>query len=139
MKILLYSLLFLLFLTSCDSNISMSSPEDLQGNWELKHIIFEGDLVSDPPSQVTIIFSEDASFGGKATCNFYGGKVNTAPKNAITLSSMFTTEIACSPEILNDFESDYYNWLTKVNQYSIDNNILVLSLDDIDLNFVKVN
>lgn len=143
MKTILYSLFSLILFLSCDNNINLVNIDTLLGTWELKTVLIGGDVLSTPPSKITINFSEQEKklvFSGSSTCNFYGGDViKITTKDDISLSAMFTTEIACSPNLLNVYENDYYNWLTKTTTYSIEGNVLVLSFDNTNLNFEKVN
>jgi heat shock protein HslJ len=143
MKTITYTLFSLMLLSSCDDSINVDNIDPFLGTWELKNVLIEGDAISTPPSKITIIFSEETKnlvFSGQSTCNFYGGEViKVTPKKDISLSAMYSTEMACSPDLLNMYENDYYKWLTQTNQYSIEDNKLVLSFEKTYLNFEKVN
>jgi len=143
MKTILYTLFILIIFSSCDDNTNADTIDPFLGTWELKNVIIEGDAISTPPSKITIVFSEKAKnlvFSGQSTCNFYGGDViKVTSRKDISLSAMYSTEMACSPDLLNMYENDYYKWLTQTNQYSIEDNKLVLSFERTNLNFEKVN
>lgn len=142
MKIYIYISLFFLLFSSCDNEIAFNNYSSFLGTWELKTVLIGGDGVSTPPSQITINFSEQEKelvFNGSSTCNFYGGDVIKISANNISLSAMFTTEIACSPDLLNNYENEYYNWLGKATNYSIEENTLILFFDNTFLNFEKLN
>jgi len=143
MKTIPYALLILFVFSSCDDNINVDTIDRFLGTWELKNVLIDGDAISTPPSKITIIFSgkvKNLVFSGQSTCNFYGGDViNVTTKKDILFSAIYSTEMACSPDFLNIFENDYYKWLTKANQYSIEDNKLILSFEKTYLNFEKVN
>lgn len=143
MKTFIYIFIFTFLFSSCEDQINLQNLNPFIGTWELKTVLIGGDGVSTPPSTITINFTEQAKnlvFNGNSTCNFYGGEVvEITPRNSISLSAMFTTEIACTPDILNSYESEYYTWLSKVTQYSVEENKLILSFNDTSLNFEKTN
>jgi len=143
MKITIFILFSFIVFSSCEDNVNLENIDPFLGTWELKTVVIDGDAISTPPSKITIIFSEQKEnlvFSGSSTCNFYGGEViKITTKNDISLSAMYTTEMACSPDLLNLYENDYYNWLTKASQYSIVENQLVLSFENTSLNYEKVN
>ena len=143
MKNLFYIVLSVILFSSCDENITLGNIDPFLGTWELKNVLIGGDAISTPPSKITIIFSERSNnliFSGNSTCNFYGGEViKITSKNDISLSEMYTTEMACDPDLLNLYENEYYNWLTKTTQYSIEDNKLVLYSENANLNFEKVD
>jgi heat shock protein HslJ len=137
MKTTFYSLLIFLFLTTCDNNTGIGDLDNLQGTWKLDGIIYQDDIAISIPADVTIDFNNDATFNGKSTCNNYGGEISMFTKEAISFSTLFTTEIACSEPELNAFENNYYLWLSEVKQYHIENNRLALFFSNTYLYFEK--
>lgn len=143
MKTIIYTLLIFITFSSCDDNVNPDTIDPFLGAWELKNVLIDGEVISTPPTKITIIFSEKVNnlvFNGQSTCNFYGGDVITlTAKKDISLSAMYSTEMACSPDLLNMYENDYYKWLDQANQYDIEDHKLVLSFEKTYLNFEKVN
>ena len=122
-------------MTSCSSEDTKYSEnlDSLLGTWELKSIIFGGDLILSTPSKVTIEFKKDSQeviFNGSSTCNSYGGNVSIITETKISLSELFHTEIACSGDKGN-FETTYFNLFSKIDRYKFENeNLLLVFFED---------
>ena len=134
-------IIFLMLLTvSCDNEEpNIQNLEPFIGTWELQSFIYQGDIAIAVPSEVTITFSDEVSpltFNGYSSCNNYGGDVPKITTERISFSDIFSTEIGCSEEI-GSFESFYYDTLGKINQYSFENDQLVLFYENTYLGFSK--
>lgn len=75
------------------------------------------------PYDISITFS-DSSFGGKAVCNSYGGKLEFRKLSTIKLTGLFSTEMACEGL---ETEQQFFNTLQHVQYFSIIGDTLWLS------------
>ncbi len=120
---------------SCTSDDSSDDQQKITGKWLLKSAVVVPDLVAGPPTstEVDITFEQNSGelvFNGKSSCNYYGGEVKAFTSNAIDLSELFSTEMLCLEDEINEFELIYFNWLNRANRYDLNGDTLTLFLDD---------
>jgi heat shock protein HslJ len=72
--------------------------------------------------------------GGHAACNIYGGTV-TIDGDAMELSAMSMTEMACVDERAMNAEADYMSALAAVTRWARDGNQLIVTGEGVELTF----
>lgn len=114
--------------------IREDSQDSIFGRWFFRYFetVSSGDRDL-PPSEmggVNIEFSQESIFGGTAPCNIYGGDFQLHGTNAITISSLRSTERACALQVLNEWEGRYFNALQDVRTYHFNETELKLYFDE---------
>ncbi len=66
----------------------------------------------------------DSSFGGKAVCNSYGGKLEFRKLSTIRLTGLFSTEMACDGL---ETEQEFFSTLQHIQYFNINGDTLWLS------------
>ncbi len=133
--ILVFSLA--LVIAACGEGGLTSDPIDLTGGWQLVSGTMEGTPVTPIATHPVTIEFDDGSVGGTSACNSYGGDY-TVDRATITISEVFMTEMACSPEEVMSLESQYLGALGAVSAFAMDGSNLVLSGDGVELEFEPV-
>ena len=114
--------------------IGQVTPE-LEGKlWKLdSYVNSDGNMVSVlPNTEITAQFQSD-TVGGSAGCNVYGGD-STISGNAITISSIFTTEAYCyEPAGIMEQEYDYLAALESAAGYEIEGSTMEITNADGDV------
>ncbi len=142
-KIALLNIIALVLLvvacSSTDDNVQVDTS-NLIGNWELDGFLYQEDIIIPIPKLVSLNFSkteEKTTLNGQSTCNGYGGQIASIGEKNISITEFYFTEIACTNQTLNTFESTYFNVLSSVKKYLIDSNTLILSYEDSYLTFKR--
>lgn len=91
-------------------------PDDLERNdWVLETMVIDGRSYTIRSGVYVLVF-EHGGLGGEADCNVYGGDYRASRNGALTISGLYSTEIACEPP---SFEQDYFSNLLDVASYEI--------------------
>lgn len=120
MKALLYLLLF---------NISAISfaqdPELFENEWYLYEVLtndmgtlYEVSLI-DPPITPSFSISEDLIFSGLGACNTFNGIYEFFPPNELNPLNFIATTNDCGIEQHNDFEDEYFGFISGGYSYII--------------------
>ena len=104
---------------------SSSSSELYQKEWKLselngKPIVLDTTFRKYPH----LIFQKDNHISGSLGCNGFGGNIKIEADNAITISDIVATEMAC-PNL--KVEQVFLDVLNNAKSYSLENNVLLLS------------
>lgn len=94
MKAMALTAALLLGLAACGGD-SVEATGLSDGAWVVERI---GERKMTAPAP-TIEFRKDGRFGGLASCNSYGGAYQ-ASEGRLSLSGMFSTKMACAPELM---------------------------------------
>lgn len=106
----------------------------LAGTWILtRGSTASGDIYLPPGHPITLTIDADKA-GGSAACNIYGGTVKI-DGDAIQLSAMSMTEMACLDDKAMNAEAEYMAALAAVTRWAREGDKLTLSGDDIVLTF----
>ena len=88
---------------------------------------------------ITISSDEEGSVGGTAACNSYGGtytgEANDDGSVTITIGALSMTEMACSPDEVNQLETAYLAALARVSSADSDGDTLTLTAAGVELSF----
>jgi heat shock protein HslJ len=104
------------------------------GSWILtKGTTLTGEIPILDDHPITLVIDAEKA-GGHAACNIYGGTV-TINGDAIQLSAMSMTEMACIDERAMNAEADYMTALTTVTRWAREGDRLVLSGEGVELTF----
>jgi heat shock protein HslJ len=121
--------------TCADTGQPSADPTGIA--WELETGTVDGaavTLVDSHPITLTITGDEAR---GTAACNGYGASV-TLSGSGIEFSELSSTEMACAPAEVMDSESQYIEALPRVTAYSSSAEILTLTGDGVELNFIAL-
>jgi heat shock protein HslJ len=104
------------------------------GAWTLtRGTTASGDISLSPDHPITLTIDAE-KVGGHAACNIYGGTV-AIDGDAIQLSAMSMTEMACLDERAMNAEAVYMAALGEVVRWARDGDQLILSGDGVELTF----
>lgn len=119
------------------SGSASPNPSDVgtpAGSWILaKATTATGEIPILDDHPITLVIDAEKA-GGHAACNIYGGTV-TVNGDAIRLSAMSMTEMACADDRAMNAEADYMTALTAVTRWAREGDRLVLSGDGVELTF----
>lgn len=130
MKAILYILLFILSTGSFaqitlipDSNFEQAELFD--NTWylrtvqtdDLAHIYNVSEM--DPPINPYLIISEDLNFNGEGACNSFNGMYSLYPPRNMTTIDFTATSDDCGVQEQNDFEDDYFWFISGEFWYDI--------------------
>ena len=115
--------IFILFAILFSSCKSVQTPS-ITGEWEVTTFIFNNDTLKLPSSPATILLTDTGTIYGSGSCNRYFGTYTFKGKNKIDIVPTGRTQMFC-PEIL--FEDTYIKALEDIDNYSIQDSVLVLS------------
>jgi heat shock protein HslJ len=111
-----------------------SEPGSPAGSWILtKGTTPTGEIPVLDDHPITLIIDAEKA-GGHAACNIYGGTATT-DGDAIHLSAMSMTEMACIDDRAMNAEAAYMSALAAVTRWARDGDRLVLSGDGVELTF----
>ncbi|WP_448058638.1 META domain-containing protein [Cellulomonas hominis] len=111
-----------------------ASGPDVDGPWLLSSGTVEGEplrLLDHAPVTLDI---DGGTISGRAACNGYGGEVDT--DDGWSLVYLALEEAACAPEVMA-VESAYTAALGSVTAAVLDDDVLVLTGEDVRLRFVS--
>ncbi len=134
-------LVLLAFACNSTDNVQVDTS-NLIGDWELDSFLYQEDIVVPIPKLVSLNFSEKEekiTINGQSTCNGYGGQVASISEKSIFITEFHFTEIACTDQALNTFEATYFNVLSSVKNYLINDNMLTLSYQGSYLTFKRAS
>jgi heat shock protein HslJ len=104
------------------------------GTWILtRGTTASGDISLSPGHPITLTIDAE-KVGGHAACNIYGGTV-AIDGDAIQLSAMSMTEMACLDETAMNAEAAYMSALDAVTAWARNGDQLILSGDGVELTF----
>jgi heat shock protein HslJ len=126
-----------LVIAACGEGDPIADPIDPSGGWQLVSGTVEGTPVTPIATHPVTIEFNDGSVGGTSACNSYGGDYSVDGAT-ITISEVFMTEMACSPEEVMSLESQYLSALGAVSSFAMDGSNLVLSGDEVEFEFEPV-
>ncbi len=112
-------LLFFVYTIFFTNNI----PQEIIGEYHLIDGNINTDILS--KGRITLIIDKDGEISGTSAVNHYGGAI-IIKNDSIEFSDIFHTEMASMDPDLNNLELQYYDLLTQVNRFEIDNNQLIL-------------
>ena len=121
--------IFILFAILFSSCKSVQTPS-ITGEWEVTTFIFNNDTLKLPSSPATILLTDTGTIYGSGSCNRYFGTYTFKGKNKIDIVPTGRTQMFC-PEIL--FEDTYIKALEDIDNYSIQDSVLVLSNKNKDI------
>jgi heat shock protein HslJ len=117
--------------TPPDPGTSAGTPE---GSWILTQgTSASGEIPVTDDHPITLVIDAD-KVGGHAACNIYGGTVAISG-NAMHLSAMSMTQMACADDQAMNAEAAYMAALDAVTEWARDGDQLVLSGDGVELTF----
>lgn len=111
-----------------EDSVDVAEPGPLAGTrWVLKAL--DGAAIH-ADVETTLIFSADEdSINGNGGCNSYGGSVSYDADDAIAISQVFSTLMACDEQSMTQ-ERAYFDSLEAVGSYSIQGDALLLFNED---------
>lgn len=125
MKKLLIGLFALLLLTAC----SDSSPESIQGRWQLvSHGSASSQETAAADVDAFIEFGADGQVGGNVGCNGFGGEYEVKG-DVITFGTMIATEMFCEGPV-GEQEATTFAVLFGSATYSLDGDTLTITSAD---------
>lgn len=128
MKRLLLVVMTMVLVGCSQSNVLVGSE------WELTRINGEG-VVDD--SRVSLSFDED-QLGGNSGCNSYFADYALSGRNGIKIGETGMTLMACLDSELMSQEMRYTSFLSRVSEYSLDGDELVLVGEGGEMEFRQV-
>jgi heat shock protein HslJ len=123
--------------------VACAEPDEQEGSdptdqaWELESGSVAGGpipIVDGHP--ITLSFVDDG-VGGTAACNGYGGSY-TFSGNEISITEVFQTEMACTPEEIMESERKYLEALLGVDSFTVTDSRLSLIGEGVELVFVEL-
>lgn len=78
------------------------------------------------PQYPHLIFQEKERISGNLGCNGFGGNIKFEKGNAITITELTSTEMAC-PNL--EVEQEFFEVLNNAKSYTVQNDVLTLSND----------
>ncbi len=106
-----------LLLTSC------KELKELKGSYEVVEI--KGENVTGKGVTLNINSSEEGNrISGNNGCNEYGGSITIDDNGKVSIGQLLSTKMYCAQTA--QLENKYMSQLGKVNQYKMDNDLLVL-------------
>lgn len=110
-------------------SVESSSVNDLYGkNWRLTELNGSPITLDTTFQQKPhLIFHEDSKASGNAGCNGMGGHVEFKENNAITISDITATQMAC-PNL--DIETRFIEVLRDAQYYNVNGDVLTFSKGD---------
>ena len=118
--------LFVLVMAACNTSRKASGNASIQKRWNISYI----DSVSDAKvlaSQAFIDFSVPGKGGAKAGCNQLFFSFKLLAKDSLDLSQLGSTMMMC-PEM--EPETMLSRWLPMVDNYQINDSVLILRIGD---------
>ncbi len=107
--------------------------------WFLSNLTLNGQQVAVEPGQqtTTIQFAAEGKANGKGGCNNFSTSYQAGPDGKLSFSPVVSTKMACPDSMVK--ESAYFEALSKVQQFKIEDGKLILSSSDgkTSLVFVK--
>lgn len=77
-------------------------------------------------TEVTLQFEEGSQAGGTGGCNTFGAKYEVNGENALSITKVVSTLIACSEENLMEQEKEYFDALQSADSFEISDNSLTV-------------
>jgi heat shock protein HslJ len=105
--------------------------------WQLTEGVVDGDPVPIVDGYPITLSLTDEGAGGTAACNGYGGMYEIAGAQ-ITFSELLWTEMACVAEGVMESEQTYLEGLLLVGAYSMTEDSLTLSGEQVQLDFTAL-
>ena len=105
--------------------------------WELTEGTVDGEPVPIVDGYPITLSLTDEGAGGTAACNGYGGMYEIAGAQ-ITFSELLGTEMACVDEGVMESEQSYLGGLLLVNTFSMTEDSLTLSGEEVELVFAAL-
>jgi len=132
-KILLIVTVLTIMLSACNcskKSTAAASTNELQGNWQLTYIsgpkiAFDG-LYPDKKPFIKFDLAEQR-VSGNNSCNSYTGPLKFTGHTIDFTVPMISTEMACP----GSGEQVYMNTLKTANHWSVEGNVLTLSMGDV--------
>ncbi len=123
-------------ITGCGAPAQQS--DDPTGiTWELTDGVVDGDPVRIVDGYPITLSLTDEGAGGTAACNGYGGMYEIAGAQ-ITFTELIWTEMACVAEGVMESEQTYLKGLLLVDAYSMTEDSLILSGEQVRLDFIAL-
>jgi heat shock protein HslJ len=137
--------------TTTSTGAAADAPELAGTSWSITHHaseIYAGVTNVWDGTEITLEFGTDGTFSGNAGCNNYEGTYEVSGPyvtekgfddvlgQAMTITNLSFTEMACDDENLMEQETEYLQALQRVEQWSIgsgfggDEDLLLTSLED---------
>ncbi len=100
----------------------------IDGGWTLVTLVEGGDMVVPMPDDATIDLDVNGSeLGGTAACNSFGGTILVLDDGSVTVSELFSTEMACDPPELMELEARYLAALGAATSWALQDGQLTLT------------
>lgn len=111
-----------------DENAEAVEPGPLAGTrWVLEAL--NGAAIHADVETTLIFGADEDSIGGNGGCNSYGGSVSYEADDAIAISQVFSTMMACDEQSMTQ-ERAYFDSLEAAGSYSIEGDALLLFNED---------
>ncbi len=112
----------LLIFTAYSLLFANNIPQEIIG----EHHLIDGSLDTKILSKgrITLAIDKDGKLEGTSAVNHYGGSI-IIKNDSIEFSDIFHTEMASMDPELNELELEYYELLSKINRFEMNDNHLV--------------
>jgi heat shock protein HslJ len=121
-----------LMLAACAADAPAQSESPL-GDWVAEDIL-GGGVIDDLQTTLTLTETSVTGFGG---CNRFNGSA-TLTGESIALGPVAATRMACAAEAANNQEVKFFDALTQVATWRIENGLLYLD-DDNGMNVIRLS
>ncbi len=109
------------------SRLSFSKSSLFQNKWQLQQINGKDSSLKVSTKAFIQFDNMQNRVSGNGSCNVFGGSLSITD-NAISMQQLFSTKMYC--ENVKSIEDLFLESLSRVNSYTIKDNILYLSADD---------
>jgi heat shock protein HslJ len=120
-----------------DASQDPAAPADLAGSWLLRDSSGRTGPIAIVDGHDITLKIDGGQVSGRAACNLYGGTVSQTG-DAIAITALSMTEMACADDTAMQSEADYMTALAAVSRWARDGDGLVLSGDGVRLTFKLV-